>query len=203
MERGARRRRAERPFADAFRRRGGSQRPRAAPRTPGPRRGQAPLPPSLRAALQSAPPQSPATFQNPPKHFASPEGAHLGRSRGDGQYAPDLVKFHPFDMTQHNRLPVLHGKQGERPVKPCLTLAPFQAIHDRFLIVGHLGHVWPVLVAGSAPGRATLFPQDVLASVQRDTTHPSGEPRPPPKNPEGEGGLYAKPLRDSPRLPRL
>src|SRR3989449_11220024 len=180
MERSVRRRRAEQPLADAHRRRGGFQRPRAAPRTPESRRGKAPPPPSLRAALQIASSQSPVTFQNPPKHFASPEGAHPGPSRGDGPYPPDPVKFHPFDMTQHNRLPVLHGKQGERPVKPCLTLAPFQAIHDRVLIVGHLGHVWPVLLAGSAPGGATLFPRDGLASVQSVTPHPSGEPRLPP-----------------------
>src|SRR2546422_9644830 len=60
----------------------------------------------------------------------------------------------------------------------------------------YLGHVWPVLVAGSAPGRATLFPQDVLASVQRDTTHPGGEPRLPSKVSEGEVGLDESLLRD-------
>src|SRR5207249_8248608 len=114
MERSVRRRRAEQPLADACRRRGGFQRPRAAPRTPESRRGKAPLPASPRAALQIASSQSPVTFQNPPKHFASPEGAHLSRSRGDGQYAPDLVKFHPFDMTQHDRLPVLQDRKSTR-----------------------------------------------------------------------------------------
>src|SRR5882724_11637978 len=121
MERSVQRRRAEQRFADAWRRRGGFQRPRAAPRTPDSRRWKPPPPASLRAALQIVSSQSPVTFQNPPKHLPTPEGAHLGRSRGDGQYAPDLMKLHSFDMTKDDHFSVLHGKPGERPVKPRLT----------------------------------------------------------------------------------
>jgi len=99
------------------------------------------------------------------------------------------MKLHSFDMTKDDHFSVLHGKPGERAVERCLTLTPFEAVHGRFPVVGDLGRLWPVLVAGSAPGRATLFPQDVLASVQRDTTHPCGEARLPSKVSEREVGL--------------
>ena len=137
------------------------------------------------------------------KHFPSPKGAHLDSSHRNAQDTPDLMKLHSFDMTKDDHFSVLHGKPGERAVDRCLTLAPFHAIHRRFLIVGHLGHVWPFLMTEPGPGCATSFPQDVLTPIQRDTTHPGGEPRLPSKVSEGEVGLDEGVLRDVLGLHRI
>ena len=137
------------------------------------------------------------------KHFPSPKGAHLDSSHRNAQDTPDLMKLHSFDMTKDDHFSVLHGKPGERAVERCLTLAPFHAIHRRFLIVGHLGHVWPFLMTEPGPGCATSFPQDVLTPIQRDTTHPGGKPRLPSKISEGEIGLDEGVLRDVLGLHRI
>src|SRR5438093_3067029 len=152
MERSVRRRRAEQPLADAFRRRGGFRRVRATPRTPGSRRGKAPLPAFPRATLQSASSWSLFTLDETTKHFPSPKGAHLDSSHRNAQDTPDLMKLHSFDMTKDDQFSVLHGQPGEPDVQRCLTLTPFEAVHGRFPVVGDLGRLWPVLVARAGPG---------------------------------------------------
>src|SRR5439155_7008095 len=93
------------------------RRVRATPRTPGSRRGKAPLPAFPRATLQSASSWSLFTLDETTKHFPSPKGAHLDSSHRNAQHTPDLMKLHSFDMTKDDHFSVLHGKPGERAVE--------------------------------------------------------------------------------------
>src|SRR5262249_32075484 len=176
----------ERLFPDAPRRPGGFRRERAAPRARPSPRERALQPAVPRAALQSVSSWSPFALEQTAQHFSRPKGAHLDCAHRNSQCASDLVKLHALDVTKDDDFPVLHRESGERPLERGLTLASFHAVRRRFLVVGHLGHVWPFLITKSEPGRATSFPKHVLASVQRDTTDPCREPRLPSKISERE-----------------
>src|SRR5262249_31961721 len=203
MGSGARLLKEARPFPDALRTRGGCRRARAAPRTRPSRRARAPRPAVPRAALQTASSRSPFTLEKTAKHFPGAKRAYLDRAHRNAQHAPDLVKLHSLDVTEDDDFPVLHGKLGERALERGFTLVTFNAVRGRFPVVGHLGHVWPFLMTGSEPGRATLFPQDVLAPVQRDTTDPCRESRLPSKISEREVGLDERLLSDVLSLRRV